>query len=150
MSIASEITRLQGLRNRIRAKLIALGEINDQTADLDECTRALEAMNPNVVTAGSVATRIGGSSSITVSAPTGYKTAVKALFALEPGLATTADTVAMFWKTTDSSPSFGAKMYDGTTPYNYGVTTGTGNVVIHVDDQGKVFEGTYRYIIEWE
>lgn len=41
MSIASEVTRLNGLRDRIRTKLIALGLVTS-TAKLSDCTTAIE------------------------------------------------------------------------------------------------------------
>ena len=44
MSIATEITRMTGLRNRIRAKLISLGVLNNTDADLASCTDALESI----------------------------------------------------------------------------------------------------------
>jgi len=42
MSIASEITRIATLRDRIRTKLLALGLLSDQDADLEDCTDAVE------------------------------------------------------------------------------------------------------------
>lgn len=48
MSIASEISRLTGLRNSIRTKLISLGLIasrNRDNADLEDCKDAIESIN---------------------------------------------------------------------------------------------------------
>lgn len=44
MSIASEITRLQGLKSRIRTKLMSLGLVNSSTASLSDCTTAVEGI----------------------------------------------------------------------------------------------------------
>ena len=44
MSIATEISRIQGHRNDIRAKLISLGVVVDQAADLEDCSAALQAI----------------------------------------------------------------------------------------------------------
>ena len=44
MTIASEITRLQGLKSRIRTKLISLGLVNSSTATLSDCTTAVEGI----------------------------------------------------------------------------------------------------------
>lgn len=43
MSIATQITRLQGLRDRIKAKLSALG-IGSSLSDLKDCTEAIEGI----------------------------------------------------------------------------------------------------------
>lgn len=45
MSIATQITRITGLRNRIRTKLISLGLISNQSADLEACTTAIETLS---------------------------------------------------------------------------------------------------------
>lgn len=47
MSVASEISRLTTLRNRIRTKLISLGALSDVNADLEDCTDAIENMTPS-------------------------------------------------------------------------------------------------------
>ena len=44
MSLQRQITRITGLRNRIRAKLISLGVLNNTDADLASCTDALESI----------------------------------------------------------------------------------------------------------
>ncbi|MBQ6165245.1 MAG: hypothetical protein IJK23_12285 [Clostridia bacterium] len=44
MSVATEIARLQGLRNSIRAKLIGLGLLNDSSADLEDCKDAIDGI----------------------------------------------------------------------------------------------------------
>lgn len=45
MSIITEITRITGLRNRIRTKLISLGILNDNTASLEDCTEVIEGLD---------------------------------------------------------------------------------------------------------
>ena len=44
MSVTSEISRLTALRNNFRTKLIALGVISDQSADLDDCYTGLDGI----------------------------------------------------------------------------------------------------------
>ena len=44
MSIATEITRLQGLKGDIRTKLIALGVTSNPSATLDDCADALDGI----------------------------------------------------------------------------------------------------------
>ena len=43
MSIQTEITRLQGLRNTLRAALVALG-LAQSAADLEDCVTAVEGI----------------------------------------------------------------------------------------------------------
>jgi len=47
MSVATEITRLQGLKGTIRTKLLALGVIVSESASLDDCATALAAITDN-------------------------------------------------------------------------------------------------------
>lgn len=54
MSIASEISRLQGLRNTLRAKLVALG-LAQSAADLEDCVTAVDEMANNGAVAGTIA-----------------------------------------------------------------------------------------------
>ena len=42
MSIATQISRIKGLRNRIKSRLITLGVLSDNNADLSACTTAIE------------------------------------------------------------------------------------------------------------
>ena len=42
MSVSTEISRLQGLRNDIRTKLIALEVLENAAADLEDCKTAIE------------------------------------------------------------------------------------------------------------
>lgn len=58
MSIATEIQRLQGLRNALRAKLVALG-LAQSGADLEDCVTAVEGVENRGAVAGSIATRDG-------------------------------------------------------------------------------------------
>lgn len=46
MSIQSEVTRIQNLRNRLRTKLIALGLVSSSSADLEDCVEAIENFVP--------------------------------------------------------------------------------------------------------
>ena len=46
MSVSEQITRLQGLRNTLRAKLIALG-LAESTADLEDCVTAVDGIANN-------------------------------------------------------------------------------------------------------
>ena len=47
MSIQTEITRLQGLKTAIRAKLVATGIISSGSATLEECKDAIEGITDN-------------------------------------------------------------------------------------------------------
>ena len=67
MSISSEITRLQTLRNAIRTKLEYLGLIVDPTADLEDCKDAIEGIDNN----GSPAVTLD-TSNTSVSVTPGY------------------------------------------------------------------------------
>lgn len=53
MSIASEISRLQGLRNSLRAALVALG-LAQSSADLEDCVTAVEGVKNNGAVAGAI------------------------------------------------------------------------------------------------
>lgn len=53
MSIASEITRLQNARNAIRAKLVALGLV-DNTAKMEACAEAVEGIENKGAVSGTV------------------------------------------------------------------------------------------------
>lgn len=50
MSIASEITRIAGLRDKIRTKLKSLGIITDASATLDTCTTAINNIASSALT----------------------------------------------------------------------------------------------------
>ena len=63
MSVSSEISRLTGLRNSIRTKLIALGVISDSSADLEDCYDGIDS-----ITAKASATYTPTTSSQTISA----------------------------------------------------------------------------------
>lgn len=66
MSIATEVSRLQNLRNALRSKLITLGLVESQ-ADLEDCVTAVEAVEDRGAVTGTIATKEG---SYTV--PKGY------------------------------------------------------------------------------
>ena len=68
MSIQSEITRIQGLRNALRAKLVALG-LAQSSADLEECVTAVEGVVMRGGVSGSIADK-----STPYSVPAGYHT----------------------------------------------------------------------------
>ena len=53
MSIQTEITRLQGLRNALRAALVALG-LAQSSADLEDCVNAVEGIQNNGAVAGTI------------------------------------------------------------------------------------------------
>lgn len=56
MSIATQIARLQGLRNRLRTKILGLGLDTDPALDLDDCVGIIEGISgtQDITTAGSV------------------------------------------------------------------------------------------------
>lgn len=54
MSIQTEITRLQGLRNSLRAALVALG-LAQSSADLEDCVGAVEGISNNGAVSGAIA-----------------------------------------------------------------------------------------------
>lgn len=54
MSIQTEITRLQGLRNSLRAALVALG-LAQSSADLEDCVGAVEGIGNNGAVSGTIA-----------------------------------------------------------------------------------------------
>ena len=53
MSIQTEITRLQGLRNSLRAALVALG-LAQSSADLEDCVTAVEGVKNNGAVSGAI------------------------------------------------------------------------------------------------
>lgn len=53
MSIASELTRLQNLRNTLRAKLVSLLGVSS-TADLEDCVTAVEGITENGAVTGAI------------------------------------------------------------------------------------------------
>ena len=53
MSIQTEITRLQGLRNTLRAALVALG-LAQSAADLEDCVTAVEGIKNNGAGSGAI------------------------------------------------------------------------------------------------
>ena len=59
MSIQTEITRLQGLRNAIRTALIGWGVLANSAADLEDCSTALDGVVNNGAVTGSIATKAG-------------------------------------------------------------------------------------------
>ena len=58
MSIQTEITRLQGLRNALRTKLVALGLVTS-SADLEGCVTAVEGVENRGAATGTIATADG-------------------------------------------------------------------------------------------
>lgn len=55
MSIQTEITRLQGLRNTLRTKLVALGLVQS-SADLEDCVTAVDAVENRGAADGTIST----------------------------------------------------------------------------------------------
>lgn len=53
MSIQTEITRLQGLRNALRTALVALG-LAQSSADLEDCVTAVEGVKNNGAVSGAI------------------------------------------------------------------------------------------------
>ena len=66
MSIATEISRLQGLRNALRTKLVALG-LAQSSAVLADCVEAVEGIENRGAVTGSIASKAG-----TYTVPQGY------------------------------------------------------------------------------
>ena len=54
MSIAAEITRIQGLRDDLREKLVALG-LADSSGKLEDCVEAVQGIADNGAVAGNIA-----------------------------------------------------------------------------------------------
>lgn len=67
MSVATEILRLQTLRNAIRTKLITLKIITKSDATFDECKDAIEGIADNGAVSGTISTKDG-----TYTVPAGY------------------------------------------------------------------------------
>lgn len=67
MSISLEISRLQGLRNAIRTKLIAMKILTNSSATLEECKDAIEGISDNGSVSGTISTKDG-----TYAIPAGY------------------------------------------------------------------------------
>ena len=59
MSIATELTRLQGIRNALRTKLTALGLISKADASLSDCQTAVEGIADNGAVSGTISTKAG-------------------------------------------------------------------------------------------
>lgn len=67
MSVATEILRLQTLRNAIRTKLITLKIITKSDATFEECKDAIEGIADNGAVSGTISTKDG-----TYTVPAGY------------------------------------------------------------------------------
>ena len=66
MSVSEQITRLQGLRDRLRTKLSGMG-LAESTADLEDCTEAVESIAEN----GAVSKKLD-TSATSYTVPAGY------------------------------------------------------------------------------
>ena len=66
MSIASEIERIQGLRNRLRTKLVSMLGIS-ASADLEDCVDSVEGIAERGAVSGVISTKAG-----TYTVPQGY------------------------------------------------------------------------------
>lgn len=58
MSIQTEITRLQGLRNDLRTKLVSLG-LAQSASDLEDCVTAVEGIEDRGAVTGTISTKAG-------------------------------------------------------------------------------------------
>lgn len=58
MSIQTEITRLQGLRNDLRTKLVSLG-LAQSASDLEDCVTAVEGIEGRGAVTGTISTKAG-------------------------------------------------------------------------------------------
>lgn len=58
MSIQTEITRLQGLRNDLRTKLVSLG-LAQSASDLEDCVTAVEGIEDRGAVTGAISTKAG-------------------------------------------------------------------------------------------
>lgn len=67
MSIQTEVTRLQGLRNAIRGTLIAWGVMGNAAADLEECSAAIGGVANKGAVTGSISSK-----SVAYNVPAGY------------------------------------------------------------------------------
>lgn len=67
MSIQTEVTRLQTIRNSIRTKLIGLKIITKSDASLEECKTAIEGIADNGAVAGTIAAK-----DVAYTVPKGY------------------------------------------------------------------------------
>ena len=63
MSIQTEITRLQGLRNTLRTKLVSFGLVQS-SADLEDCVTAVDAVENRTAAVFGPATSLSARSSI--------------------------------------------------------------------------------------
>ena len=66
MSVSEQITRLQGLRDRLRTKLTSLG-LTETAADLEDCTTAVEGIADN----GAVSKKLD-TTTTSYTVPAGY------------------------------------------------------------------------------
>lgn len=66
MSVSEQITRLQGLRDRLRTKLNGIG-LAEPSADLEACTAAVEGITDN----GAVSKKLDTTTS-SYTVPAGY------------------------------------------------------------------------------
>lgn len=66
MSVATEISRIQGLRNDLRTKLVSLGLVQS-SAVLEDCVDAVEGVSNNGAVAGTIASK-----DVDYTVPAGY------------------------------------------------------------------------------
>jgi len=66
MSVSTEITRLQGLRNTLRSKLVSMLGISS-SADLEDCVTAVGGITDNGAVSGTISTKAGA-----YTVPAGY------------------------------------------------------------------------------
>ena len=146
MTIASEISRLTGLRNRIRTRIINLGLDNDPLIDLDDCTGIIENMSCHLVTKGF----FEADNQLSVTLPiqnAGYMLSVQVIlydWTSQPS----GDTLAFGFK------DFAHAMYFMRTDHTRlsgiagnVVTPTSSSFVINLTNHNAKFNGTYQYVI---
>ena len=82
MSIATQISRIKGLRNRIKSRLITLGVLSNTNADLSACTTAIESIQGinqqwHMSTVSAIADTYGGDWYLKIPIPTIHITNIK-------------------------------------------------------------------------
>lgn len=95
MSIQTEITRLQGLKNTLRTKLVSFGLVQS-SADLEDCVTAVDAVENRGAAVGTISTVDGdytiqagyhnGSGKVSIAVPAKLKPQVADILINECGL----------------------------------------------------------------
>lgn len=153
MSISTEIARIQGLRDRIRQKLLSLGLISNQNENLEGCTDAIEGMSiGKEVVHGEI--NVSNVTSISIPSPsTNVNRCVYALICLLPynsALPQALD-IAAAWYLYDGNGSFthDRRTYDGHGSTG-GISSSSTEIIFSVSGQGRYFNGKYKYLTVWD